>query len=434
METNSSIQCPVCNLSVTRVLFRLEVPELFLSQLYESIIVLRCDFCNHIFNKISALEYERILGATSLNPSGLKRVSNIAQRKESKMAQTEPSPTLDKLDARGQSRRTAGSLEALTHKRSQETSEYILLHSNPNDSILDIGCGKGGLLNYLSSIGYKNLHGIDRDVISITEAKNASKTVNFCVGEAEDIPFADSTFDVVVLDQVLEHLHWPLNAVGEIYRVLKDDGIFVVGVPDVDRYDKHYFFEHYWFLMKGHIQHFGEESLGNLLSRKAFELKINKKILTTLNSSTMTMPNLVSLFVKCSPMEIVEVQQKSNNDRFNIDTYLKDNQRRGDYIRQAIDKIVSSEKLVYCWGLSREFQYLMSNSNLHRAKIKEIIDSDKFIDVKSQEYKFDFPIRTPHSFSPSSAEELLLITATAHSTDISNRARSQGFQGEIVSL
>lgn len=428
------MQCPVCNLSVTRVLFQLEVPELFLSQLYESIIVLKCDSCNHIFNKISALEYEGILSATSLNASGLKRVSTIAQQRKSKVVKPIPSSKLDKLDSRSQDKSFTGFSEALAHERAQQTSEYILLHSNPNDSILDIGCGKAGLLNYLSSMGYKNLYGIDRDIISITEAKKVLENANFCFGEAEDIPFEDSSFDLVVLDQVLEHLHWPLNAISEIYRVLKDDGKLVVGVPDVDRYEEYYFFEHYWFLMKGHIQHFGAQSLGNLLSKKSFELKKNKKVLTVLNSSTMTMPNLISLFEKCSPEKTVEVQPMSKNNRFNIDSYLQDNRTRGNHIRQAIDKAVSSEKHLYCWGLSREFQYLISNSNLYRAKIKEIIDSDEFIDGESQEYKFNFPICTPHSFSSSSAEELLLITATAHSDDISNRARSLGFQGEIISL
>jgi ubiquinone/menaquinone biosynthesis C-methylase UbiE len=434
MEAVSLMKCPVCNLDVKRVLFQLDVPELFLSKLYESIIVLKCDSCNHIFNKISALEYEGILSATNLNASGLKRVSAIAQQSKGRVAKPVSSDYLDKQDLRSQDKSSSDFSKNLTHERAQQTSEYILLHSNPNDKVLDIGCGKGGLLNYLSSMGYSNLYGIDRDTASIVEAKKAVETAIFFVGEAEKIPFKDSSFDLIVLDQVLEHLRWPLNAISEIFRVLKDDGKLVIGVPDVDRYDKHYFFEHYWFLMKGHIQHFGEQSLGNLLSKESFELKDSKKVLTVLNSSMMTMPNLISLFEKRSREQNIEVQQLSKVDRFNIDSYLKDNRTRGTYIRQTIDKAVFSGKLLYCWGLSREFQYLMSNSNLYRANIKEIIDSDEFIDSDSQDYKFDFPIRTPHFFGSGSSEELLLITATAHSVDIRSRAKRLGFQGEIISL
>jgi SAM-dependent methyltransferase len=56
---------------------------------------------------------------------------------------------------------------------------------------------------------------------------------------AHDIPFGDSTFDAVILAEVLEHLFDDARSLREARRVLKDDGLLVVSVPffnDVPEY------------------------------------------------------------------------------------------------------------------------------------------------------------------------------------------------------
>jgi SAM-dependent methyltransferase len=51
------------------------------------------------------------------------------------------------------------------------------------------------------------------------------------VVDAHDIPFADSTFDCVIAQAVLEHVADPYRCVSEIHRVLKPDGIVFAGTP-----------------------------------------------------------------------------------------------------------------------------------------------------------------------------------------------------------
>ena len=47
----------------------------------------------------------------------------------------------------------------------------------------------------------------------------------------------------------------------EAKRVLADDGYLCIGIPDASRYDKMYFFDFFWFLIREHIQHFDIEHL-----------------------------------------------------------------------------------------------------------------------------------------------------------------------------
>ena len=48
---------------------------------------------------------------------------------------------------------------------------------------------------------------------------------------ADNIPVADSSFDVILLCEVLEHLEKPEDVLKECYRVLKKDGIIIITMP-----------------------------------------------------------------------------------------------------------------------------------------------------------------------------------------------------------
>ena len=48
------------------------------------------------------------------------------------------------------------------------------------------------------------------------------------VGDAHKLPFADETFDCILCTEVLEHLHTPHQAISEMNRVLKKDGLLIL--------------------------------------------------------------------------------------------------------------------------------------------------------------------------------------------------------------
>lgn len=50
------------------------------------------------------------------------------------------------------------------------------------------------------------------------------------------LPFGDASFDSVILDNVLEHIVNPKALLGEVHRVLRSSGNFVVGVPGTRGY------------------------------------------------------------------------------------------------------------------------------------------------------------------------------------------------------
>ncbi len=65
--------------------------------------------------------------------------------------------------------------------------------------------------------------------LDIDERSNASFITDICRNNKDIIP--DSMFDVVVCTEVLEHTLNPFNAVNEIYRVLKTEGVALISTP-----------------------------------------------------------------------------------------------------------------------------------------------------------------------------------------------------------
>ena len=121
---------------------------------------------------------------------------------------------------------------------------------------LDIGCGLGDLLAYRAQTT-----GVDIN----------NKTIEWCqtqglearLMEPDVLPFADCSFDSVNLDNVLEHLVDPTALLKEIGRVLKPNGLFVVGVPGRKGFESD----------PDHKTYYDEAALTHLLVQSGFNKK-----------------------------------------------------------------------------------------------------------------------------------------------------------------
>ncbi len=110
------------------------------------------------------------------------------------------------------------------------------LYSNRTHSLkaLDLGCGKGAYAYLLAQRGFYTL-GID---ISREEIKDAAEwtSANLFIGDAERLPFRDSSFDLVICSEVIEHLNSPSRGMGELCRVLRFGGIAIISMPNLFSY------------------------------------------------------------------------------------------------------------------------------------------------------------------------------------------------------
>lgn len=106
-----------------------------------------------------------------------------------------------------------------------------LLIGKKQKDVLDVGCGTGETLLYLQSIGLaENVCGVDRSELAVKYARQRGLK-NIKKGEAEKLPYKDSSFDLVLFLDVLEHIEDDVKAVSEAKRVLRPDGRIIVTSP-----------------------------------------------------------------------------------------------------------------------------------------------------------------------------------------------------------
>jgi SAM-dependent methyltransferase len=84
--------------------------------------------------------------------------------------------------------------------------------------LLDIGCGRGGLVELLHS-QVALAAGVDPDRCSLVEHR--APVICRSASPAEQLPFPDQSFDLVICSWVLEHMARPEIALAEIARVLQ---------------------------------------------------------------------------------------------------------------------------------------------------------------------------------------------------------------------
>lgn len=126
--------------------------------------------------------------------------------------------------------------------------------------VLDIGANSGEFMKLLKEKRECDVYGIDISDVAIDAARKKGLEVIKC--DAAKMPFDDSSFDVVVMMEVLSHLVDPEAVVKEIRRVLRPDGLLFGSVPhaNLERY--------IWDDQRKHRAYYEEPGLRDLLEKE----------------------------------------------------------------------------------------------------------------------------------------------------------------------
>lgn len=141
----------------------------------------------------------------------------------------------------------------------------------PKGRILDVGCGRGILPAIMRERGWE----VDALEFSETAAQYARDELRLpvFVGNILQSPYADSSFDTVVLWHVLEHLPDPAAAIRKVRQILRPGGLLVIAVPNFESLQARFAGRHWFHLdVPRHYHHFSLTVLRRLLTSNGFSI------------------------------------------------------------------------------------------------------------------------------------------------------------------
>ncbi len=122
-----------------------------------------------------------------------------------------------------------------------DTIKFYLEYTDENEmfsnkSVLDIGCGAGGKSLYYLSKGALSVTGVDvvekyKEESEQLRDKLGLKGFEFVYADASQMPFAEASFDTVIMNDAMEHVAKPLEVLNEVNRVLKPGGKLYINFP-----------------------------------------------------------------------------------------------------------------------------------------------------------------------------------------------------------
>jgi len=109
----------------------------------------------------------------------------------------------------------------------------VLGRLSPSAQVLDVGCANGLVLRSLPVTMHRT--GVDITVSLLQRVKQAGIETVVCDFDNNPLPLPDGQYDLVLANDVIEHVLHTDHVMNEINRVLKPDGHLVISIPNINQ-------------------------------------------------------------------------------------------------------------------------------------------------------------------------------------------------------
>ena len=152
--------------------------------------------------------------------------------------------------------------------------DFVNRYEKKGSKILDIGCGSGVFLEYMRGNNHK--------VYGVEPALNLKNTlelkgIEVFTGSIFDIDIKEK-FDIITLNNVLEHIENPDLVIERANKLLEEDGLLVIKVPNdfniiQEEANKFVNNKNWWVCYPDHLNYFNIDSLSKLVEDKGFKIE-----------------------------------------------------------------------------------------------------------------------------------------------------------------
>lgn len=150
-----------------------------------------------------------------------------------------------------------------------ERLKRIIKKTGKTGKLLDVGCALGDCLIEAKNLGWKNPCGIDPSYYACKISKK--RAVNVKKGTLRNVDLKPNYFDIILYQDVIEHINDPLEELSIIHRILKPGGWLFIVTPDIDSWWAKILRSRWYHYRPGdHVIYFSRKSLVTVLKRANF--------------------------------------------------------------------------------------------------------------------------------------------------------------------
>lgn len=256
-------------------------------------------------------------------------------------------------------------------------------------SILDIGCACGGNFIFIKEKNPKaNLYGVELNPYAAEIASCFANVSNYNIEKNETL-FWTTKFDYIIMGDVLEHLHEPLQTLKNLKRFLKPKGCLVVSIPNVmhisvlsDLLQGKWTYQDAGILDRTHLRFFTRHEIEKMfldIDLPIIKMAYNSVDVTpeqdNLKESLLNLPGVIKDYEQFDAYQwVVIAQNKENGESRNRfvsaikDLLNSDTEKLTQFIEHAKKENISFEQM-YSWV----------NDEFAEIKVKVIVDFSVFL-------------------------------------------------------